>query len=55
MENLNNLTLIQRKEHKKVLINIDNLEAVKALQDIHMTELTSTLIRRIHMILQTIE
>ncbi|MBA0810537.1 hypothetical protein Gohar_002522 [Gossypium harknessii] len=32
-----------------------NLEVVKALQDIPMIELTSALVRRIHMILKTME
>ncbi|MFQ6668955.1 hypothetical protein Gotur_034396, partial [Gossypium turneri] len=40
---------------KKVSIHIDNLEVVKAQQDIHTTKLTSALVRRIHMILKTME
>ncbi|MBA0869057.1 hypothetical protein Goshw_022642 [Gossypium schwendimanii] len=48
------MTLIQRG-HKKVLIHINNLEMVKTLQDIHLIELTSALVRRIHMILQIIK
>ncbi|MBA0631874.1 hypothetical protein Godav_000706 [Gossypium davidsonii] len=52
---LDSLTLIQREGHKKVLIHTDNLKVVKGLQDIHLTELTPALVRRIHMILQTIE
>ncbi|MBA0612411.1 hypothetical protein Godav_013012, partial [Gossypium davidsonii] len=52
---LYDLTLIQREGHKKVLIDTNNLKAVEALQDVHLTKLTSVLIRRMHMTLQTIE
>ncbi|MBA0737848.1 hypothetical protein Gogos_011287, partial [Gossypium gossypioides] len=49
------LDFTQREGRKKIFIHTDNLEIVKALQDIHLTELTSALVRRIHMILQTME
>ncbi|MBA0826713.1 hypothetical protein Goarm_011538 [Gossypium armourianum] len=52
---LDGLVFIQREGHKRVLIHTDNLEAVKALQDIHSTEANSALVKRIHMTLQTIE
>ncbi|MBA0764658.1 hypothetical protein Gotri_013983, partial [Gossypium trilobum] len=54
-EILDGLTFTQREGRKKIFIHTDNLEIVKALQDIHLTELTSALARRIHMILQTME
>ncbi|MBA0763600.1 hypothetical protein Gotri_013027, partial [Gossypium trilobum] len=40
---LDGLVFIQREGHKRVLIHTDNLEAVKALQDIHSTEANSAL------------
>ncbi|MBA0634845.1 hypothetical protein Godav_029277, partial [Gossypium davidsonii] len=52
---LDGLVFIQREGHKRVLIHTDNLEAVKALQDIHSTEANSALVKRIHMTVQTIE
>ncbi|MBA0854012.1 hypothetical protein Goshw_024923, partial [Gossypium schwendimanii] len=52
---LDRLVFIQREGHKRVLIHTDNLEAVKAVQDIHSTEANSALVKRIHMTLQTIE
>ncbi|KAA3469498.1 E3 ubiquitin-protein ligase UPL6-like isoform X3 [Gossypium australe] len=54
-EILDGLVFIQREGHKSVLIHTDNLEVVKALQDIHSAEANSTLVKRIHMTLQTIE
>ncbi|MBA0556346.1 hypothetical protein Golob_026454, partial [Gossypium lobatum] len=49
------VAFVQREGYKKIFIHTDNLEVIKALQDIHTNELTSALVRRIHMILQTLE
>ncbi|KAK5846028.1 hypothetical protein PVK06_002294 [Gossypium arboreum] len=49
------LTFVQIEGCKKAFIHTYNLEVVKALQDIPMIELTLALVRRIHMILQTME
>lgn len=34
------------------MIHTDNLEVVKAIQDIHLTDSSSALLRRVHMSLQ---
>ncbi|MBA0749067.1 hypothetical protein Gogos_003029, partial [Gossypium gossypioides] len=46
------LKLIQDRRYAGVMIQTDNLEAIKAIQESSLTNSSSTLIRRIHYLLE---
>ncbi|MBA0682525.1 hypothetical protein Goari_024237, partial [Gossypium aridum] len=41
---LDGLSLIQKKGYQKVVIHTGNLEVVKAIQDVHLTDFSSALL-----------
>ncbi|MBA0736959.1 hypothetical protein Gogos_010445 [Gossypium gossypioides] len=49
------ITLIHERGYQKVMIHKDNLKVVKVIQDAHLTDSCSALLRRIHMSLQAIQ
>ncbi|MBA0855429.1 hypothetical protein Goshw_013736 [Gossypium schwendimanii] len=50
-EHLDGLSLIQDKHFEGVLIQVDSLKMIEAIQEFSSTDSSSTLIRRIHQIL----
>ncbi|MBA0562530.1 hypothetical protein Golob_007566, partial [Gossypium lobatum] len=48
------LTLIHGRGYQEVVIHTDNLQVVKAIQNVHLIDSSSTLLRRIHASLQAI-
>lgn len=52
---LNDLTLITERGHKNILVHTDSLKVIIAVQTGHLESSPSTLVRRIHLYLQTVE